>query len=563
MLKKLLWSLAIMATATTIEAANIHFTYPGWKYKALTFSYDDGALDDRKLVEIFNRYNMKATFNVSAGRAGTKDYFLKLDEYAELYKGHEIASHGFKHLNMCKLSDEELEKEIREDLISLEKVAGYPIRGFAYPYGAYDDRVEKVLAKYGIIYARTVEPAGKRLVPPFNPLEFHPQTHHRGDLPLLAEKYRNYKGWGGVLTMCTVWGHSYEFGRQNNWEVIENFCREMANLPDIWYATNGEIFSYLEACRQVRMTLDGEHLINPTATTIYYWCNGKFETLPPTSVKELEVAPAPDLPAGRYMLFPGGKRQALTLSYDDGNDMASDAKLIGIFNKNHLKGTFNVNAMRDIDYSIYDGHEVATHGYSHALFRTIPFDRIVSDIYRDRAIIESHVKYPVRGHAYPNGNAAISPESITVLKGCGIVYARGTDVRLSGDFSLPADEDEWLMWRQTAHHSEVDLMALGKEFKTRKDAPLLCAVWGHSWEFARKNNWETIEQFAELMADDPDIWYATNIEIYDYWQAVEHLQWSTDGSFVHNPSAQPVYYAVDGKAIVIPSGKTVFINAGN
>ncbi len=548
--------MAIVATVA-VSAANIHFTYPGWKYKALTFSYDDGIVADRKLVEIFNRYGMKATFNVSAGRAGTKDSFLKLDEYAEVYRGHEIASHGFQHRNMCQLTDAELESEIREDLIALEKITGYPVRGFAYPYGAYDERVKSMLAKYGIIYARTTNPAGKRLVPVYDPLEFNAQTHHRGDLPALAKKYRDYQGWGGVLTMCTVWGHSYEFDRQNNWEVIENFCKEMANRPDIWYATNGEIFGYLEACRQVRTTLDGSVLINPTATTIYLCVDGKQLTLPPTTVEPVAVAPAADLPAGTYPLFPGARRKALTFSYDDGNDPVSDARLIKIFNDHHFKGTFNVNGKRDIDYSIYNGHEVATHGFTHALYRTIPLDRIISDIYRDRDTIESQVHYPVRGHAYPSGNAAISPESIAVLKGVGIVYARGTDVRAAGDFSMPATEAEWMHWKQTAHHSEVDLMALGKAFKERKDAPLLCAIWGHSWEFARKNNWETIEQFADLMANDPDIWYATNIEIYDYWQAVQKLQWSIDRSFVHNPSATPVYYCVEGKAYLIPAGETI------
>ena len=35
--------------------------------KALTFSYDDGNEQDRKLLEILNRYGMKATFNVNTG----------------------------------------------------------------------------------------------------------------------------------------------------------------------------------------------------------------------------------------------------------------------------------------------------------------------------------------------------------------------------------------------------------------------------------------------------------------------------------------------------------------
>ena len=40
--------------------------YPGGKEKALTFSYDDGVRHDLKLIDIFNRFGMKATFNLNS-----------------------------------------------------------------------------------------------------------------------------------------------------------------------------------------------------------------------------------------------------------------------------------------------------------------------------------------------------------------------------------------------------------------------------------------------------------------------------------------------------------------
>ena len=42
------------------------------KMKALTFSYDDGVLQDRRLIEIFNKYGLKATFNLNSGFFGGK-----------------------------------------------------------------------------------------------------------------------------------------------------------------------------------------------------------------------------------------------------------------------------------------------------------------------------------------------------------------------------------------------------------------------------------------------------------------------------------------------------------
>ena len=35
--------------------------------KALTFSFDDGNVDDIRLIEILNKYGLKATFNLNSG----------------------------------------------------------------------------------------------------------------------------------------------------------------------------------------------------------------------------------------------------------------------------------------------------------------------------------------------------------------------------------------------------------------------------------------------------------------------------------------------------------------
>ena len=42
-----------------------------------------------------------------------------------------------------------------------------------------------------------------------------------------------------------------------------------------------------------------------------------------------------------YLRYPGGKLKALTFSYDDG--VETDKRLIDIFKKHNLKGTFNIS----------------------------------------------------------------------------------------------------------------------------------------------------------------------------------------------------------------------------
>ena len=45
----------------------------------------------------------------------------------------------------------------------------------------------------------------------------------------------------------------------------------------------------------------------------------------------------------QYHVFPGGKKRIVTFSYDDGHK--NDERLIGLFNKYGVKGTFHLNGI--------------------------------------------------------------------------------------------------------------------------------------------------------------------------------------------------------------------------
>ena len=87
-------------------------------------------------------------------------------------------------------------------------------------------------------------------------------------------------------------------------------------------------------------------------------------------------------------------------------------------------------------------------------------------------------------------------------------------------------------------------MELAKKFveNTINKEPMLFYLWGHSFEFDEDDNWNVIENFCELIGNRDDIWYATNIEIYDYVQAYRRLVWTADMRRVYNPSAIPVSF---------------------
>ena len=43
---------------------------PDGRFKALTLSFDDGRVQDRRLVTLLNRCGIKATFNLNSGEQG-------------------------------------------------------------------------------------------------------------------------------------------------------------------------------------------------------------------------------------------------------------------------------------------------------------------------------------------------------------------------------------------------------------------------------------------------------------------------------------------------------------
>lgn len=261
-----------------------------------------------------------------------------------------------------------------------------------------------------------------------------------------------------------------------------------------------------------------------------------------------------------HMCFPEGKHKVLTMSYDDGN--VADLKLVEIFNKYGIKGSFHINAgldnyamsLSDIEFAkLYEGHEVSAHSYTHPTIARTPKEQIVQQLIFDRQGLERKCGYPVRGLSYPNGS--VSDEVVSVLPCCGIEYAR--TVTSTGWFSMP---DDFLRWNPTCHHNDR-MMERGQEFLDLHKAQYLFMmyVWGHSYEFDREDNWGLMEDFCKMMGGKTDIWYATNIEIVDYMNAVKNLKYTIDCDAVYNPSVTDVWLDVGGSIYCIKSGELTHI----
>ncbi|MBQ7924029.1 MAG: polysaccharide deacetylase family protein [Clostridia bacterium] len=224
------------------------------KKKAITFSFDDGVTQDIRLIEILNKYGLKATFNLNSellGKAGALERngaVVRHDKVApetvkELYNGHEIAVHTLTHPRLTELDENEIIRQVERDRENLSLLCGYDVIGMAYPCGGVnnDDRVADVIRKNtGVKYARTITSTYNFDLQE-NLLRFNPTVYYVEDcLEDIVDTFLGLQT--DKQQLLYIWGHSYEMDAEYiSWEAFERICKKLSGRADIFYGTNKEV----------------------------------------------------------------------------------------------------------------------------------------------------------------------------------------------------------------------------------------------------------------------------------------------------------------------------------
>ena len=281
--------------------ATFHVRYPGGLSKAVTFSYDDGVEQDIKLVEIFDKYGMKGTFNINTGSFAEEGHVypkghihrrMSKKQTYELFTNspHEVAVHTLTHPFLEQLPTNMVIDEVLNDRANIEEMFGTIIRGMAYPFGTTSDAVVDALRMCGIVYSRTTKTTNSLELTKEDWLKLPATCHHNSaSLNDLADKLIN-ESPARAPWLLYVWGHSYEFESNDNWNVIENLCEKLSGKPDTWYATNIEIFDYLNAYKSLVFSTKGDMVYNPTSTELFFFDsrNHKNYSVKPGETKNLK-----------------------------------------------------------------------------------------------------------------------------------------------------------------------------------------------------------------------------------------------------------------------------------
>ncbi len=222
--------------------------------KILTFSYDDGVKQDVRLIELFNKYGMKATFNINSGLLNTDNELLREgavvqhnkhrpEDLKYIYEGHEIAGHSITHPRFQDMRDEDIIREVEDDRLKLSELVGYEVVGFAYPFGniPHDGHISGLLKNNtGVKYCRntisTYSFDRQQDLHIFEPTVYH---HMEWDKMLgLGERFLSLNTPEDQIFY--IWGHAYEFDIHDDWARFEEFLSMMAGKKDIEYLTNKE-----------------------------------------------------------------------------------------------------------------------------------------------------------------------------------------------------------------------------------------------------------------------------------------------------------------------------------
>lgn len=272
----------------------VFMRYPDGKAKAVTFSYDDGVPQDKRLAGIFDKYGMKCTFNFNSEKIQRENFSREQIDELFLSKGHEIAVHGACHRANGNLRVAAGIKEVLDCRIELEERCDCIVRGMAYPdsgitqmgnFGSYE-QIRNYLCELDIAYARTLGGDNDRFMLPQDFYAWMPTAHH--DNPEIMEYIDRFLQLDvsekvyytkRFPRLFYIWGHSYEFDRNDNWEHIEEICKKFAESDELWFATNIEICDYVQAYKSLRFSADGRIVHNPTSLTIWFDVEGALYSI--------------------------------------------------------------------------------------------------------------------------------------------------------------------------------------------------------------------------------------------------------------------------------------------
>ena len=263
-------------------------------------------------------------------------------------------------------------------------------------------------------------------------------------------------------------------------------------------------------------------------------------------------------------LWPGGKKKAFNITYDDG--VIQDLRFVLLLNKYGVKGTFNLNSQlmeQEFEWQhesglkikrlsapvaryLYDGHEIASHSLTHPDMQYLSEGQIMYEMGHDKWLLSQHFEREICGFGLPfdyyDDTIAACAQRL------GFEYSRCSEETYS--YAPPED---YYHWAAGTYHVQPGFAPFVEGFFHTQEELALCQIVGHSYDLDTMDMWERMEDILRRVAADKDVASMTNLEIVRYLKAMRSAE--IEGKSINNPTNQTLYFEVDGEIVSLAPGE--------
>ena len=213
--------------------------------KYFVFSLDDGTIFDKETISLFNRYGVRGTFNLNSGLDNYTWYYedripitrLILEDNVDLYNGHEVASHTLTHPYLDSCSDEEVIRQVNEDIFNLERIFNRKIVSFATPFETCGDREVELIKNNTCIGNIRLSMIDESFLFPKDKYHFKITTYDIDRALYLVNEFINNE----KAELFIYAGHSYDFYVNDSFSKLEELLKIITNCKDIQIVTMEEL----------------------------------------------------------------------------------------------------------------------------------------------------------------------------------------------------------------------------------------------------------------------------------------------------------------------------------
>ena len=211
--------------------------------KYFVFAIDDGTIYDTKVIEIFNKYSIRATFNLNSG---LQDYVwykddlsvrrLDLYKYKDIYNNHEVASHSLTHPYLTNMNDEAVYHEVKQDVENIERIFDRKVTSFSFPFDGFDERTINIIKSVGITHI-ILPDIDDSFRSPVDTFHIKVTSWNIDDALEKFDRFIIDKN----AEIFIYLSHSYDYEFDHSYDKLEKLCQMVTSNKDIKIITIGEV----------------------------------------------------------------------------------------------------------------------------------------------------------------------------------------------------------------------------------------------------------------------------------------------------------------------------------